>query len=611
MNCRVVLLGAIAGLACGARADYYVAPGGDDDTHDGTSWGQAWKTISNAVAQIPDGQVLVLSNGLYELDAQVTLDKAITLTNAAGDPDQVVVSGKGAVRCFCLNHPEAVLDGITVSNGAAESASPNASYGGGAHVIAGCIVRCVFRDNRSSPVDTTGYGGGVSLFDGGRLYDSRLENNLAGGASGRGGGVYANSNSVVSNCVIVGNTAGNTGGGIHLGGISGVEGTARVDRCQVWANQAGNYGGGIHAYAGEIVNSTCLWNTVSAGGAQGGGLYLSSSVVSNCAIVSNVVPELSGLGGGAYIIGNTLLLDSTLAGNSATNGAGIYARPTLSSLVERCVLADNVASNNGGGIYPYNDKGDLTVLDSTIRGNTAGGGAGVYFPPYPYTCILKRCVLADNSARGNGGGLYTDATNYLVSHCRFTGNTAGSYGGAIRLTATQWPTNGVFRNCLIARNQANQYGGGVYLQYGRFDGCTIVSNIGSSRCGGLYFTGDNRIGVVNDCVLYGNSGAMGNNYRPPTSGTVSFNYSCTTPTNPSTIYQFTGCTDADPLLAYDPAGPAYRLQAGSPCVNTGSNLAWMAGETDLDGHARLDRFSGKPDMGAWEFSPAGTLLMVR
>ncbi len=42
----------------------------------------------------------------------------------------------------------------------------------------------------------------------------------------------------------------------------------------------------------------------------------------------------------------------------------------------------------------------------------------------------------------------------------------------------------------------------------------------------------------------------------------------------------------------------YRLQAGSPCVNAGTNLDWMTGACDLDGLPRI--LKGTVDMGAYE-----------
>ena len=48
----------------------------------------------------------------------------------------------------------------------------------------------------------------------------------------------------------------------------------------------------------------------------------------------------------------------------------------------------------------------------------------------------------------------------------------------------------------------------------------------------------------------------------------------------------------------DPKASNYRLKPDSPCINTGTNEAWMACATDLDGLARI--VGGVADMGAYE-----------
>ena len=50
-----------------------------------------------------------------------------------------------------------------------------------------------------------------------------------------------------------------------------------------------------------------------------------------------------------------------------------------------------------------------------------------------------------------------------------------------------------------------------------------------------------------------------------------------------------------------------RLKSTSPCIDAGTNLAWMAGTTDLDGLPRI--INGTADMGAYESpSPAITCI---
>jgi hypothetical protein len=50
------------------------------------------------------------------------------------------------------------------------------------------------------------------------------------------------------------------------------------------------------------------------------------------------------------------------------------------------------------------------------------------------------------------------------------------------------------------------------------------------------------------------------------------------------------------------AGGNYRLQANSPCINTGNSGYVASGETDLDGNRRI--MGSAVDVGAQEFVPA-------
>ena len=88
--------------------------------------------------------------------------------------------------------------------------------------------------------------------------------------------------------------------------------------------------------------------------------------------------------------------------------------------------------------------------------------------------------------------------------------------------------------------------------------------------------------------MYGNSAISGPNGYGST-----FNHSCTTPAPGGT-----GNITDDPHFVNAAAGD-YHLNVGSPCIDAGTNLDWMAGATDLDGNSRI--VSGTVDIGAYEW----------
>src|SRR5262249_4085834 len=89
--------------------------------------------------------------------------------------------------------------------------------------------------------------------------------------------------------------------------------------------------------------------------AEGGGFYLEEGTVS---ITSSTISGNSadnGLGGGIYMVGGAAVQieisnNSTISGNTAARGAGLYASNGTFSVVN-LTLADNTATEEGGGIY--------------------------------------------------------------------------------------------------------------------------------------------------------------------------------------------------------------------------------------------------------------------
>jgi len=48
----------------------------------------------------------------------------------------------------------------------------------------------------------------------------------------------------------------------------------------------------------------------------------------------------------------------------------------------------------------------------------------------------------------------------------------------------------------------------------------------------------------------------------------------------------------------------FHLSAGSPCIGAGTNMDWMVGASDLDGHPRI--IGGRVDLGAYEYTSDAT-----
>jgi hypothetical protein len=236
-------------------------------------------------------------------------------------------------------------------------------------------------------------------------------------------------------------------------------------------------------------------------------------------------------------------------------------------------------------------------------------------------------VEQNHSSASGGGILHRGGSSYLaklfITNCIIRGNEAdGSNiyaGGGARIDAPCRMTG-----CLIAGNKTtslNGAGGGLALLSGtrmvEIENVTIVSNsaMEANTGGGLALSPDVTACTIRNTIIYNNTSvgnARSNVFVGFGSGVI-FTNCCTAPLNNGTDQPITtnaGNIDLDPVFV-NLEGGDYRLQSGSLCINAGANMPWMAGAVDLDERSRIDRFSGKVDMGCYEYLPSGTAFTLR
>jgi CSLREA domain-containing protein len=182
--------------------------------------------------------------------------------------------------------------------------------------------------------------------------------------------------------------------------------------------------------------------------------------VTNCKVSDNVVSRnvsSPATGGGISVSGVLSLLNSSVVDNSVT------ANPSFA---------------NGGGIAAQSGS-DVTIVDSTISGNSANG------------------------AFGSGGGIFADST-VKVFNSTISGNTASGDGGGISGSL-------VAVNSTISGNSTNLNGGGIHiLGEGRLFNVTVVFNVANTGHhspgggGGVYNASGSSLAIANS-ILSGNS----------------------------------------------------------------------------------------------------------
>ncbi len=322
------------------EAIHHVAVGSTNPLAPYVSWATAATNIQDAVDAVSAAGALVLvSNGVYAtggravhgtMTNRVSVDKRLALRSVNGPQFTVIrgyqvpgtTNGDGAIRCVYLTNG-ASLSGFTLTNGATRTAG-----------------------------------------------EWEREQN--------GGGLWCESASAtVSNCVLVGNSAYERGGG---------------------------------TYQGTLNNCTLTGNSARSGGGA------RNSTLNTCTLTGNSV---SSSGGGAFY---STLNNCMLTGNSAGNGGGASA-----SLLNNCTLTGNSAQVNGGGVSP-DGYASSSLINCIVYFNTAPVGAN-----YDSYSDLNYCCTTPLPVEGTGN-ITLDPQLASASHlsssspCRGAGNAAYTTG---------------------------------------------------------------------------------------------------------------------------------------------------------------------------------------
>ncbi len=296
-----------------------------------------------------------------------------------------------------------------------------------------------------------------------------------------------------------------------------------------------------------------------------------------------------------------------------------------SPVVSACEFRFNSSHNenrNGCGGAICTEMSSALIYDNFIHDNSADSGGGIATTEYG-TPKVRRNRIVDNTATNGGGGMYLGArSSPLIQGNVLLRNHSGGWGGGGINSWTSYVFYGTFatiRNNLVAYNTTNAAGGGLYCRYDRaVVTCnTIVGNSASSGGGVYVLNFPEQAPLVSSCMIRDNTAAIGGqlHLEASTGSAVSVVYS-----NVENGWPGLGNIDADPAFV-DPAGPDglpgtddddFRLAAGSPAIDAGSNIELPADVVDdLDGNPRRvddpntkDTGRGTPpivDIGAYEY----------
>jgi predicted outer membrane repeat protein len=414
--------------------------------------------------------------------------------------------------------------------------------------------------------------------------------NMALNTFGEGGGIaLAGSGTVTLNgCVVSGNTAGGSGGGI-VADEFGSRGSIIVNNSTLTGNAASvrtmtGSGGAIDVVSGRagsttimVTGSTLNGNSAQAGGAinheAAGSITIQNSTITGntAAIFAGAVGNFGGAGVTCNITISQSLFSDNRAGAIGQGGAIDAINGTL--MITDSEFSDNVVAGSGGAIA-CGFTATLTVVATTFDGNTANGefpsiaiGGALYYNSSSTSSTLTNVTMTGNLAGDLGGAIGATGGTLTLTNCTITNNTVTSGasigGGGIASSGGAPPALVVLANTIVAGNFAS-VGPDIRDNFG-----TFVSNGGNfigTASGSTSFVaqGSDQVGGTATAGIL-NLGPLANNGGPLIGAPGS---QVTLPT----IAELPGSTTIDRgntvVLLTDERGPGFKRpdEAGAPDI---------------------------------------------
>ena len=413
-NSRLSSIAAVAAFflsvaAASAASVIFVDKDATGPVHDGTSWCQAYTSLSEAINVVEPGYTIRVANGTYKPDsagledprhASFPLQTGVRIEGGyagcgAPDPDarnlalyETILDGdtkdddSPPIESDCFEDHE----GLGCDNEACEaivcarepdcceSELPSAIWFG--YCAAAAKTYCCEQfghhcDNTYHVVTAIGTDESAVL-DG-----FTVTGGFAGGASGnarRGGGVnLEGASSTFATCTISGNASISYGGGIHIDG-----GSPTFEDCDIAANIShSSGGGGVRTTWAAPVFTRCT-TTDNHALSHGGGLslgYQTYATASHCTLARNTTESS---GGAIYTYSAALsLTDTLIADNSGRLSAGMYASFSTVAIRNSKIVGNGMSGPTAGigGIHAR--YSDVTIISSLIAGNVGSGNGGL------------------------------------------------------------------------------------------------------------------------------------------------------------------------------------------------------------------------------------------
>jgi parallel beta-helix repeat protein len=165
-------------------------------------------------------------------------------------------------------------------------------------------------------------------------------------------------------------------------------------------------------------------------------------------------------------VGTIKISNSTVSLNASEgSGAGISSwGDSVVTIEAGSKITQNRTAAEGGGLFT--EGGNVLVTGSEISKNQAANGGGLYSGGHVSQHGLRGRFEVNNSEifenkAENGGGLYNDGDAQLfVTDSEFTKNHSSDHGAAI---SSEGRSNGTLTRVEVIENESNGEGGGVWM----------------------------------------------------------------------------------------------------------------------------------------------------
>ena len=443
-----------------------------------------------------------------------------------------------------------------------------------------------------------------------------------------------------------------SGGGIYLRNSS-----PSLNYLSISSNRASNGGGVFCLYSDPIIRNTILDDNNAH---LGGGVYCdeSSPKFINIIIKND---SIDGSGCGMYIRDESLvwLINSSINNNFGydfSSGAGIeiYNANLVmvnSEIVDNHIFIEGNASGVGGGISVNRGtvnisnsiinnnsvdgigggisarRSNLTITDSEISSNFSDGVSGGLdiwdsshvelnnviissnYSDYDFGGIrnsnsflsLNNCTISMNETDGSSGGIAAyDNSTLMVRNSRFSGNVSNNVGGGLVIG---FNTNVNLKHVLFDNNVASTVGGAISVSYNSnssiiMESVTMVDNQAEySNSSGLMGGPNLSINCVNSIIdneINLNGSYLELAYTNIVGGSESIQSN-----NSNNIIWGDGLIYENPAYN-DPNNYDYTLLQSSPCIDTGTDLYVVNGDTIVN-LSENEFYGSAPDMGFDEY----------